>query len=346
MNHIVIIGAGQSGRGFIPQFLGANYKITFIDCDKDLVASLKDREYSISYYGERESLRISNYEAYEWSEVDKDIFKNPTHICISVGEQNYQTVIHNILDLKVDRISNIIMFENGINPAESFERLVRESNIEFQSLSQCAIFTTTNNDGINIKSEDGGSLYYDAHRWGSEMPFVNTVASDDFGLLMERKIYTYNFLSAIFAYHGYIKGNTYLSEIYTSSEFKDELKEIKYNIDTAYSKHYNIDYEEQAAFSLQAIKKFSNQFIQDDIKRNARDVQRKLSTRERIYGPYMILKEHKLSTDFILNLIESMICYGVEEEGLDIMNLLATVNYLTAVDIQSLNKKIKKYINN
>ena len=66
MKKAVIIGAGQTGRGFIAPIVQENgYAITFLDKDHALVEQLrKEKEYTVSYFGgKREPQHISGYSA-------------------------------------------------------------------------------------------------------------------------------------------------------------------------------------------------------------------------------------------------------------------------------------------
>ena len=72
MKKAVIIGAGQTGRGFIAPIVQENgYAITFLDKDHALVEQLrKEKEYTVSYFGgKREPQHISGYSALTTDEI-------------------------------------------------------------------------------------------------------------------------------------------------------------------------------------------------------------------------------------------------------------------------------------
>ena len=51
MKHVVILGAGKSGRGFIARLLYKEAVITFIDSDQDLVKRLNEEKgFSVRYF--------------------------------------------------------------------------------------------------------------------------------------------------------------------------------------------------------------------------------------------------------------------------------------------------------
>ena len=67
MKNAVIIGAGQTGRGFIAPILQDDeYTITFIDKDEELIKSLNQKkEYSIHYFGNTAPTRkIDEFKAF------------------------------------------------------------------------------------------------------------------------------------------------------------------------------------------------------------------------------------------------------------------------------------------
>ena len=73
MKKAVIIGAGQTGRGFIAPIVRENgYAVTFLDKDRALVEQLrKEKEYTVSYFGgKREPQIIRDYTAWVTDEEE------------------------------------------------------------------------------------------------------------------------------------------------------------------------------------------------------------------------------------------------------------------------------------
>ena len=67
-NKVIVIGAGQTGRGFIAPFVKQSEKqIVFIDKNPELINKLNEEsKYTISYCGNaRDPIIIDNYSAYE-----------------------------------------------------------------------------------------------------------------------------------------------------------------------------------------------------------------------------------------------------------------------------------------
>lgn len=328
MNYL-IIGAGQTGRGFIPQFLNVNDKITFLDKDHSLLEKLaKSKSYEITYYDGNPSLQINNYKTLIWDQVNENTIKDFNYILVSIGVSNYDILIDKLLENEIKDLPPVITFENGDNPAKLLDEKLASASITSEFVSQCAIFTTTNNDEINIKSENNKLLYYDKATFKGKVPFNFTQTVDDFELLMRKKLSTYNLLSAYFAYNGYLQGDKYLYEIYENEHFQKELAEFKKQIDSIYYKEYKTTYEEQVVFSQMAVDKFSSKFIKDDIHRNCREVSRKLSNGERIEVPISIFKKYKQDNSILLDLIAKMIIYGKNEEDLSLEVAIDNLTYL------------------
>ena len=65
MSNIVIIGAGQTGRGYLNRFFQAE-SITFLDKDEELIHALQTEPcYHVSFGpGARKPLELENYNAY------------------------------------------------------------------------------------------------------------------------------------------------------------------------------------------------------------------------------------------------------------------------------------------
>ena len=67
MKEAVLIGAGQTGRGFIAPILQTNaYHITFIDKNKELIDRLNaEKSYTVHYFGDgKEPVTVTGYDAY------------------------------------------------------------------------------------------------------------------------------------------------------------------------------------------------------------------------------------------------------------------------------------------
>lgn len=296
MNNI-IIGAGQCGRGYIARLLALSKEaFTFIDCDPHIIEQLRsDASYTISFCGSnRESLSVHNYHAYSWEEQESlDSLQEADVIFTSVSEQHLPELVKPLRmalqNRKKPHKAVIITAENGTSPKKKLAELA-----DIAELSESVIFCTTlkKDKGLDIISEDLDHLPYDASCLSSRLPFHGMHAEHSFKDLLERKIYTYNGLSACVSYLGAYLGYTSYAEAANDPAIVSLTDAARKQLDQAVASAYGIDNEQQHAFSRMAVTKFRNRGIPDTIERNARDVVRKLGKKERVIAPIMLISNY------------------------------------------------------
>lgn len=97
MKEAVIIGAGQTGRGFIAPIMQANaYHITFIDKNEQLIDKLKNEgSYTVQYFGDaKPPVEVSGYDAYTTAEDEiVNILANADLITTSVFAGNIKELV-------------------------------------------------------------------------------------------------------------------------------------------------------------------------------------------------------------------------------------------------------------
>lgn len=316
MRKILIIGAGKTGRGFLPQYVKEDDHIIFLDRDVTLISQLqKAGAYQISFYGqERKARVITNYEAMVACEESyQSALLNCDMIAIAIGIDNYkdlaETLKPHLLKLK-EKV--IVTFENGIDAASRLQKMLQEEQLK---ITEGSIFCTTNTENeIDILSQE---LCYlplkDQYLEGVFFQHITPIA--DFHSFMERKLYTYNLLSALFAYPGYIAGYHWLYEAANDSSIHQAAMQLMSLFDPILAQYFHITIQEQRMFSKAAIEKFANPFIQDDIARNCRDVKRKLESKERFMKPFTMMTEAKQDTTILLKTIAAALIYDKKEES-------------------------------
>ncbi len=313
MNNIVCIGAGQTGRGFIGRFF-CDEKITFLDKNKELVNCLqKEKGYKISFGMERDAIFINNYDAY-YIKSGEALFalQHSNLIIISVGKNNVKElfdVLSESLKENVNKSIDILVCENGINAKNSLFPLLEDSRV---NLSEGIIFCTTlkSNNSLDILSENINYLPYDVVALGHTLKINNFIPEKNFAVLMQRKIYTYNCISAVITYLGYFKGYTVYSDAANDKDINLCIQNIVHELNRCISIEYNVPIHDQEEFSKMAIHKFKNKNIVDTIDRNARDVDRKLEKTERIMAPLKIMEKHGIYSNELLLVVACAIFYG------------------------------------
>lgn len=321
---IVIIGAGQTGRGFIAPFIeNNNYEYCFIDKDKHLVNRLrKIQSYNVFYYNnERRNLTIDNINIFHNDSPDASEAISEADIVITaIGSDNIKELVpllNNSIQLrKKDSDLTIILCENGVHVKQP----LTSANIDAH-ITEAIIFATTlqpASDSLDLYTENYPNIPYDSRVGDLNVNIDGFIAEKNFASLIKRKIYTYNFLSAVISYIGYYKGYTYLSEAANDTEIDYIMKNSIESLNKSITKEFSLAFEEQKKFSDLAIKKFKNKEIIDTIDRNTRDIVRKLGPIERLTMPLKMGVRHKESTKYILLTIAAAMFYGVHEEDLKI----------------------------
>lgn len=332
MSNVVIIGAGRTGRGYIARQISTRENsLVFIDKNEELVRNLREqRELEISYYGNSsKKTKITGYQAYQSDTEDaKNAIARADYIFTSVGEQNLIGVgklIKSTLKMRdLNKKQRIITGENGISPKQKLLEVLTEKEYE---ISEAIIFCTTNpKNKIDILSEELDFLPYDIVPLSSELPFCNFVAEEKFHDLLQRKIYTYNCLSACISYLGDCMGYENYGQAANDPFILDIMTKLKNQLTKALSKKYSIEEEEQDHFGNMAIKKFTNMEIEDSVVRNARNARRKLGPEERILAPLKILQENGQDTTILCLMAAAAMCFGCKKENMDIKQIKFMVN--------------------
>ncbi len=314
MSNVVIIGAGQTGRGYLNRFFQSE-SITFLDRDEELIHSLQIEPcYHVSFGpGERRPLALENYNAYLIDSEDGiRAMADADLIMVSVGKKNLKDVAVSLkkgLAVRTKDDIDILTAENGVNVKQDLMELCEDQRVH---LAEAIVFCTTIGEkwSLDILSQNLDYLPYDVVALGHTLPYENMVAEEKLDVLMQRKIYTYNCISAVVSYLGYYKKYEVYSDAANDTEIVSCIESILKTLNHCICEEYQITTKEQKEFSDMAVDKFQNRNIVDSIERNARDVDRKLGATERIMAPLAIVHKHNQSSPELLLTAASALYYG------------------------------------
>lgn len=327
----VIIGAGQSGRGFVARFFfKSGYHLTFIDKNEKTVKYLQeDNFFTVHCFDESvKPVHIHDFSAFITGSAEaENAVVNADILLISVGQQNLPAVAAEIAPTIRRRRAagqpamRILVCENGVSPGQIFADALSKqlgSTADF-NVSELAIFCTTNvlkKTRLDIGTENYNRAPYNAAALGGSLPVEGLEPEEDMSNLLKRKIYTYNFISAIVTYIGAYKG----IEDYATSANDPEVRALIYRVvpelNTALCQVLGVDADSQRIFSDNALKKFSDHTIEDYVSKNAREVSRKLRSDDRMIAPANMIKEIKADTNTIAVVIAAAILWGEKNEKL------------------------------
>ncbi|HOP11514.1 MAG TPA: 2-dehydropantoate 2-reductase N-terminal domain-containing protein [Oscillospiraceae bacterium] len=322
MTETVILGGGQTGRGFIGRLLyESGIPFVFLDKNPNLINALNQKgSYSISFFSSKNPIRVNDIEAYyAYSPQASEAIQNAKNIFISVGSENLEAAARYLLENKVCA-KNIILCENAITPSRVVHDIFKkEINISAVNFVDTAIFCTTikaRNDPADILSEEYHKLPFDAGK--VKNPFFKAPFFEpelNFPLLLMRKLCTYNAASAIITYVGWNLGYSILAEAASDPTIQMLLRNYYSAINNAICSKYGISSDIQREFAKNSLKKFSNPNIVDSIERNARQPLKKLGPDERIAFPMKLLLENNFNTQPLCKTAAAAILYGEQNES-------------------------------
>ena len=317
MKKVILIGAGQTGRGYLARLLSlSGQPFVFLDKNEALIEALRSAgSYKISFGdSEREPLELKVSEACVMGSAEAaEVLADADFIFTSIAEQNLPQLIPALQQAVRERTKpeplKLITCENGVSPKKKLEGVIPEDRLV---LSEAVIFCTTlkAEKGLDILSEDLDWLPYDVKALGETLSWHGMEAEEHFPELLERKIYTYNCLSACVTYPGAALGYENYAEAANDPAIEEIMKKAVASLSKALAARYGITEQKQHEFAMRAVQKFQNRSIRDTIERNARDVQRKLGPKERMIAPLLIMKQYGADTSALEEVIAAALLYG------------------------------------
>lgn len=320
----VVIGAGQTGRGYGARYLfEKGYDITFIDINEKLVADLKeDRAFSIHFYNrDRTPVYMHGFETFLPTEdgAKKALF-DADIVLTAVGEQNLGDVAKvNVPSFKGKTKRTVfITCENGTNPAKVLRNHLIDEKLEAPYVvSQTAVFCSTvvvDKTRLDILSQNETYFPYD-HDELESLDFDGAVPVRNFEKFFERKIYTYNCLAGLISYCGYVKGYEVYGDAAVDPDVSGAMDQLLESLNPALQKYFEITEEDQVAFANKALGKFKDLNILDYTVKNGRAPRRKLGPTERIISPIRIIENNHGDTRILEFVAAAALTYWVELEG-------------------------------
>lgn len=287
MRKIGIIGAGQTGRGFIARLLANDFHIVFADRDEALIDRLNAAGgFDIDFFGGvRESLTISGYEAHTMQDAAQAL-RDCEAVLIAVRAENTRAVGEWMVQSGLADMP-VVACENAVSPAALLD------GTGLRAASGAIFCTTVNDEGLGIGSENYPHLFVSRDNMPACLEGLDTIMPvDDFGMLMKRKLYTYNAASGIIAFMGQAMGYDSYPDAANDPRIDRALDEFYGEVNRAICAEFGVGAQEQAEFALLSKRKFQNRAILDTIARNAASPLRKLGSQERVMEPMRLILAH------------------------------------------------------
>lgn len=324
MKKAVVIGCGQTGRGYVTRFLfQKGYELTFIDKNKELVNMLdEDRAFCIHFYKkDRTPIYVNNFRSFStYSKEADDAIREADFIVTSTGEQNLDDVAKQVKNGLQGKGKKTIFLtaENGINPAKVLrEHLVNEAIEADYTVTQTAVFCSTvsvQDTRLDILSMNEAYFPFDADEL-DELDFEGALPVHNFEKFFKRKIYTYNCLAGLISYCGYIKGYEVYGDAACDPDVDETMMRLMEELNPSLQDYFEITKEDQEAFTNRALAKFRDRSILDYNVKNGRAPRRKLGPTERIMSPMQILIDHNKDPRILEFVAAAALIYWEELQG-------------------------------
>ncbi len=341
MKKAVQFGAGNIGRGFMGQLLWeAGFDITFVDADKKLVALLNDRgQYPLqlldAYSKKRRTLVIDGYTALATDQRDDvaTAIVRASLVGTAVGVKNLEAVSCLLAEGLGRRFEqnpvplDIFLCENMFGAASLLEKHVMQhlpdsvrrwakKNVGFAGTSVARMVAGDRQqrpeEPLLITADSHRKLPYDRRASRAGDPGIEGFDPvQHFGAEMERKMFTHNLGHAALAYLGYLRGYTYVHELFedmlVSSAFENALDETS----RALLKRYPdaLDPQEHRQVRNDVRIRFGNPMMEDTLVRVAKDPIRKLGPGDRLIGSARLCLAEGICPDHIARVCGAALCY-------------------------------------
>lgn len=342
-NTLVQFGAGNIGRSLVGQlFANAGWEVIFLDVVDSVVDELnKKHGYRITVKdeilsGQPEYIDVKNVSGINLKDRAKavDTLTRATLVGTSVGAANLQStcgIIAEALEKRTEPLS-ILLCENLHDAAKLAEGYLREALPasfplkEKVGLVEAAIGKMVPNTPPEVRSADPlavwaeayNTLYLDADAYCGTPPIVPGVAwRSRFQAYVDRKLLIHNFGHAATAFHGYLKGKTYIWECMADPEIQKQA--IGCMLETSRGlaiRHADVfTFDENRATSDDLIRRFHNKALTDPVFRVGRDLKRKLAPADRCIGSLRLLVETGISHDFSVRAVAAGLLFRAEDEN-------------------------------
>jgi mannitol-1-phosphate 5-dehydrogenase len=325
----VLFGAGSIGRGFIAELLTeAGIEVVFVDINKPLVDAInKHGCYRQVIVGSdvKEKI-ICNVRAIEGSDTQQVI--NEICDCNIISTSVGAGVLSTIAPIIAQGLSkrwesgnytpiNVLICENLHNAGKYLEKEIlqhlpekyRNKLDELVGLPETSIGRMipvvpeeiAKNDPTTVYVEPYRYLPYDSAPVKGKMPDIPAaVPYSPFEYYSERKLFVHNTGHFLCALYGRLLGYTNIWEAIANPVIAYYVRAAMSCSALALSKKHNVDYAVLLEHVEDLLYRFSNKNLGDTIERVLRDILRKISPDDRLFGAASLCEEQNVSTRYII----------------------------------------------
>lgn len=342
---IVQFGAGNIGRGAIPEIFDGLYElITFVDPIPAVVSKINSiKRYDIKH---DKVVHVKNYDAILMSDEKALIaaIANADIVSTACGFDNLAAVakILNQVQFDNDKVINVVCFENNVRPSSHLASLVNnKKNFKFVDCTIDRVIPkqAASANSLDIATENYLNVVVESKNILNIKAFSHCKIVDDLTNYISLKLYGVNGLHYITAILGYNLKHHYIFESLGNKKVADLIHVYvkyltKYLVDV-----YHFDQAYIVNFLVNNLRRFENKKILDECSRVARNSKLKLGADNRVMPIFKYFLD-KPSQDPELKILKSILFELFKYNNPDDADSVEIQNYAKSFGIEA---AIKKY---
>ncbi|URN94738.1 MAG: mannitol-1-phosphate 5-dehydrogenase [Candidatus Pristimantibacillus lignocellulolyticus] len=341
-------GAGNIGRGFIGLLLQeAQYNITFVDVNENLVDHLKEKQhYTVQYANEnRDQFIVNNVTALSGDDISKvaEHITSATIITTAVGVHILPYIAPAIAEGITQRAKlnlpplAIVACENAIRASSILKEHVvsllseelKQTYEQFATFPDAAVDRIVpiqhHEDPLFVTVEPFYEWTIEKTNWPTNAPLIGGVHYvDQLDAYIERKLFTVNTGHCTAAYHGYRKGYTTIQEAMKDEELVQEVRSTLQESGDALIAEYGLDRTAHNQYIEQILERFKNPYLTDEILRIGRSPIRKISSNDRLIRPALLAYQYGIAVDHLTKAVAAALVYkdNDDKEAVELQQFL------------------------
>ncbi|WP_343153621.1 mannitol-1-phosphate 5-dehydrogenase [Buchnera aphidicola (Mindarus keteleerifoliae)] len=331
-------GAGNIGRGFVGKILlEAGINLIFVDANKNLVNKLNHykkyvvQEFNMKKMNARKYV-LKNIKAMHIDDINLIESINHTElITTSVGANNLKFIaiiiakaILKKVKKKNKKILNIIACENIIRASTKLKNnlldLLGKKYFEFVNKYLCFIdctidkiipyFFQRKNNQLLIKTESFGEWIIDKKQFKESFPRIKGIKTSNLlDIFLERKLLILNSGHAVLAYFGLLLGYDNVKEAIKNLVIQRLVFSVMKENSNILIKKFGFSKNKQDQYIKDVLFRFKNPFLNDNLKRIARNPIQKLGLNNRLLMPILEAKKYGLPYSNLVKTVSIVLHY-------------------------------------
>lgn len=302
----VIIGTGALSLGFLGERLTPDYEITFVDKGFKalLLKELQGQQQYILNICHFDGIELFTVQGqFNTFNLDQDNEKNDFYealteadlIFTAVGNQNLPGIISEIASILNSQLREnyILICENGRNLAQTYQKYFKKSKVFDTVMSRMCRFAALEEknyisllkslpDKLVVESYDYLPLNHGACSPERFSPVFTLIEPEIFATWEDIKFFAHNGIHAFIAYHAFLKGYKYFSDV--DQKLKEKAEKTMFNeiIPALHRAHPHFPFRELNEYGENLLERIYNPFFHDSIERGIRGILEKLKPNERL----------------------------------------------------------------